>query len=1053
MARIPYTSQVNPLSQRSNSPMQSTNTNPDAFGASVGRAMQELGRGVANTAGVVFEVEKEERDRKRKEDKAVRVANFDATKDILDLQREVGPDAEDLQERTRTMYMEKVDAYTNDIEDDEVRTDVRMSLLSDLPNVSSRSAQYAYSAQAENSKLRMDDALNAIQNKINLDPTQYDKFREEGNALIDAIPNATGAMREGMKSTWKYESAKRRFDGRINTVKSLADIDDISAELVGGEGQRDWQSEMLPTDYESMVNTLGSMRKTFYDRNNSDARSVLTSLEERTTSTPTLLPETELREAQEIVKRTSDPSIQARMGRLMRDQQLIKAKQRMTPAELRAEMNTVNGNPGIAYPGLPEEVSSAVNQVSEQFGVSASFLGQVAQREYGSEFAKAKRAPNAELAKFKPQTTEGVDLRNLPADVVDAVTLAGQSYGGPMIVTAAAKGTTTPQKGVNIATVGMDGAGKAKVVASLVDAGFTGISEYDNYIQVDMTKAVPASFGRDDAGKVWGGWTYLSPEVVEVLKEKGFAAGADSLSITRAKREEKPKVNYAAPTGIVDENGKPTSSAMGVFQFVEGTWLKTLEDPNVTAAISDALGVDMTTMTKEQILALRGDPVASTIGAAALAKSNQTIIEGAIGRNVTDAELYMAHFLGAPGATTFITAYKNNPDQSAAALLPSSAKANKPVFYGKGKQELTVGQVYANIAQDFTLAPDRVAYEDNKVRKALVETAEKTLSTYPMQHAMNVGSHAITPLTDEGGFTSRGAQARAVADYFTLPMKDMKPFTQDEEAFLKKTISEGTVDENLGLLASIQSMGKEPAAAAMKQLGEKDSVFAHAGDLYLDGNPVVAGDIIRGRKRLTENPAIEEQIGASRQEIGAKFVESTGGSTFDFSPAERQTLQESATALYIERMATGGGNISKFNEDVFEASVQEVLGGTRGQPAIADVNGNRTYLPKGLTADDMETAIGRMGLEDWTRMSSTGKPPRYADGALVDPQDIRDEVMLRSIGGGEYKVMLDDGTYLTTGERTPEGRVQFYIFKPDVTQLQKIKARPSVVAQRNPIRM
>ena len=218
MGRIPYQSEVSPLSLRSNSPMQSTRVDPDAFGAGVGRAMQELGAGTRQAAGAVLEVELEERDRKRKEDKAVRIANFDATKDILDIQREVGSDAEELQSRVRTTYTDLVENYVKDIEDDVVRSEVRTSLISDLPNVSSRAAQYAYNTQTENSKSRMDGALNSLQNKINLDPTQYDKFRQEGDALIDALPNSTAAMREGMKLTWKYDSAKRRFDGRINTV-------------------------------------------------------------------------------------------------------------------------------------------------------------------------------------------------------------------------------------------------------------------------------------------------------------------------------------------------------------------------------------------------------------------------------------------------------------------------------------------------------------------------------------------------------------------------------------------------------------------------------------------------------------------------------------------------------------------------------------------------------------------------------------------------------------------------------------------------------------------
>ncbi len=1042
MPRIPYQSEVSALSGRSNSPLQSANTNPDAFGANVGRALQDAGEAGMNRARVLFEVDQREKERKRKEDAANKVATFDWTDKELQIRNSVGADADDYQDRVREGYVSSVEDYIKDIEDDDTRIAVRQNLMADLPNISSRSAQYEFQMKAERSKELGNQSLNALQNKISLDPTAYDSYREQGNAVIDALPNTTAAFREGMKVSWKYDSAKRRFDGMIGNVKTIDDIDNIASELAAkDQGAKDWQSEMLPADYESLMNTLGSMRKTFNDRNNTDARAILTSLEERTKTTPTLLPPSELTEMSDVVKRTTDPSIRARAARIMRNQEIIRQEQRLPPAELRARINAANGNPGLAYPGLPGEMSDAINNASEQFGVSASYLGAVAQREYGSEFAKARKK-TSDPSPFKPQVTEGIDVRNMRSDVVDAVTLAGQVYGAPMIVTSAGKGVTTASSAVNIATVGMDGTDKAKVAAALVDAGFTGISEYDGYIQADMVAAVPKSFKEKD-GKVWGGWTYLSPEVANVLKERGFQAGADSAAIKRNKvAEPQPQVNYDAPTGIVDENGKPTSSARGVFQFTEGTWLRTVKNPTVAAA----MGIDLK-KTDAELLAMRGDPRMSTLAAAAYARENQRVLENTLGRPVTEAELYMAHFLGAGGATQFLTAYKNNPEQSAATLMPEAAKANKPVFFDKGR-ELSVEEVYMNVAQNFSLAPTKIAYEDNEVRQALLRSAEKTLSEYPLQHAMNTGSHVVTPLNQEGGFAVRGSQSRAVADYYNIPLKDMKPFTQDEEAFIKKTISEGSIEDNLALMANIQQMGEEPAKAALKQLGEKDGVFAHSADLYLNGNAVVAGDIVRGRKRLAENPSIEEQIGTNKQALSDEFVSATGSAVYDLSPSRRQTIQEAATALYVERMATGGGNMSRFDRGVFEQAVQEVMGGKNGMPAIDVVNGNKTYMPPGITADELETAFDRMNMDDWTRMSETGEPPRYADGTLVDPADIRNEVTLRAIGGGQYKIALDDGTLLTTGKRTPEGRMAAYIFVPDADYLKRVAVRPRQVAAR-----
>lgn len=1036
MGRIPYQSEVSALSGRSNSPLQRANTNPDAYGANLGRAMQQGGEALREVGQAAFEMDMRNIERDRKERVANSVATFDWSKQELELRNKVNSDADNYQQSVIDGYTDAVENHIKDIEDDKTRQAVRQSLMSDLPNVSSRSAQYEYTIRSTNSKDRGNEALNALQNKINLDPTQYDKFRDDGVAVIDALPNVTASLKEGMKTTWKYDSAKRRFDGMINNVKTVDDIDNIATELVGGEGQRDWQAEMLPTDYERLTNTLGSMRKSFNDSNNTNARAVLSNMEERTKSTPMLLPQDELRQMQEAVARTTDPSIKARAGRIMRNQEIIRTEGRLPPSDLRARINASNGNPGLAYPGLPVEVSDAVNSASETYGVSAALLGAMATREYGSEFAKAKKNIDA-LAPFKPHVAHNeIDLRNVRSDILDGLTLAGSSFGAPITLTG---GTREVDKdSIFVSTLGMSATDKAKVATALVDAGFTGFSEKDGKLEVAMLAAVPKGF-EDRKGKVWGGWTYLSPEVAQVLKDKGFVAGADSASINRKKIPGDPqaKVNYDAPTSILGADGKPTSSARGLFQFTNGTWLEVMRNPNVAAVT----GIDPN-MDDKALLALRSDPKLSTMAAAAYAKMNQKSLEQTLGRSVTDPEIYMAHFMGAGGAATFLTAYRNNPEQSAALLLPETAKANKPVFYDKGK-ELTVSQVYSNIAQNFTLAPSKVAYEDNQMRQAMLDAAEKKLKDYPIQQAMDSGSHVISPLQDANGFVARGSQARAVADYYTIPAEDMKPFTQDEEAALKKTISEGSVDDNIALMANIETMGSESAKGALKQIGQKEGVFAHAADLYLNGNTVVAGDIMRGQKRIQENPAITDQIGQTKQELNDTFTEATQGALYDLEPARRQTIQDATTALYIERVAAGGGNVSKFDKEVYKQAMQDVMGGQAGMPAIADINGNTTFVPRGLTAHEVETAFSRMTLDDWTRMSETGQPPRYPDGAVVNVEDIKDEVMLRAIGNGKYKVMLDDGGFLTTGERTDAGRWKYYIFVPDADYMKRVATRPS----------
>jgi len=78
--------------------------------------------------------------------------------------------------------------------------------------------------------------------------------------------------------------------------------------------------------------------------------------------------------------------------------------------------------------------------------------------------------------------------------------------------------------------------------------------------------------------------------------------------------------------------------------------------------------------------------------AAELARDNAAGLRTTLGREPQPAELYLAHFLGLGGAQKFLGALESNPGQSAVALMPKAARANKPIFYS-GASPRSVGQV------------------------------------------------------------------------------------------------------------------------------------------------------------------------------------------------------------------------------------------------------------------------------------------------------------------------------------------------------------------------
>lgn len=134
-----------------------------------------------------------------------------------------------------------------------------------------------------------------------------------------------------------------------------------------------------------------------------------------------------------------------------------------------------------------------------------------------------------------------------------------------------------------------------------------------------------------------------------------------------------------------------TSSATGLYQFIESTWLETMQRHgdrfglgNVSSQIrtsgSGAAYVP-DAGTRKAILDLRNDPQIASLMAAGLAEDNRAHLAPILGRQPDHSEMYLAHFLGAGGAGRFLSQMQDNPQANAAQLFRRPAAANKPVFY------------------------------------------------------------------------------------------------------------------------------------------------------------------------------------------------------------------------------------------------------------------------------------------------------------------------------------------------------------------------------------
>ena len=157
-----------------------------------------------------------------------------------------------------------------------------------------------------------------------------------------------------------------------------------------------------------------------------------------------------------------------------------------------------------------------------------------------------------------------------------------------------------------------------------------------------------------------------------------------------------------------------SSSAVGLFQFLESTWLQVMKEQGPRLGYQQYADAIQNTgdgykvadpQMKEQILKLREDPQIAADLAAAFTKSNGDYLSAKFGRQPSAGELYIAHFLGAQGAEKMFNAGLQNPDQVAADLFPRQAQANRTIFYDNG-QPRTIRQVYrALVSQHETGVP------------------------------------------------------------------------------------------------------------------------------------------------------------------------------------------------------------------------------------------------------------------------------------------------------------------------------------------------------------
>lgn len=129
-----------------------------------------------------------------------------------------------------------------------------------------------------------------------------------------------------------------------------------------------------------------------------------------------------------------------------------------------------------------------------------------------------------------------------------------------------------------------------------------------------------------------------------------------------------------------------TSTAIGLFQFIDSTW------NNLVKKYGAALEINSD---------MRTDPAASAFMMCELINENRRYLAGKGLKTLSNTDLYLCHFLGPNKALQFIAQQRINGSILGVTMLPKEAKANLHIFYDKDEPR-TLTEIHTLLGERLT---------------------------------------------------------------------------------------------------------------------------------------------------------------------------------------------------------------------------------------------------------------------------------------------------------------------------------------------------------------
>lgn len=213
-------------------------------------------------------------------------------------------------------------------------------------------------------------------------------------------------------------------------------------------------------------------------------------------------------------------------------------------------------------------------------------------------------------------------------------------------------------------------------------------------------------------------WTLaVPPEIVTAIEDAAIATGADFEFLLKT---------AALESSFDPELAAKTSSATGLYQFIERTWLLMMHRYGAEAGLytlasavetgeKGDYSVDDSAL-REEILELRNNVELAALMAAMFARQNADAMARTLGRAPDSAELYIGHVMGATGGARLLKLAESKPQGRADREFRGAARANRTLFY-EGRRPRSLREVRDLIAAKYTTLEVRRALPAEQIAR------------------------------------------------------------------------------------------------------------------------------------------------------------------------------------------------------------------------------------------------------------------------------------------------------------------------------------------------